>query len=241
MADAWSDDRLELVLASVGHHLVVPTVEVAAVAPTASVVPVRPPSRLKVMVAAAAAVVVLVLAGTTLSPVREAIADVVEWLDIGSTRIERVDSRTADPSGLAPVTDGLAAVTPAEAEQALGRPLPATAALGLGPPARIATPPEGGALLSWPDGTTLWLLPASDPDDPLIEKLVGDSVAVVPLPALGDGGVIVSGDHVLTTPHRRAAAESVVLWNDDGLQFRLESDRSPEVMLGMARTLTPAR
>jgi hypothetical protein len=34
------------------------------------------------------------------------VARVVEWLDVGSTRIERVDSRASDPSGLGSVTGG---------------------------------------------------------------------------------------------------------------------------------------
>jgi hypothetical protein len=128
-------------------------------------------------------------------------------------------------------------VTTAEAERALARPLPSTAALDLGPPDRLMTPPEGGALLAWRDGTTLWLLPSDDPADPLLDKLVGDDGSVTRLADLGDGGAVVTGDHVLQTPHRRVAADTVVLWVADGLQLRLETDRDPAAAVARARAL----
>jgi hypothetical protein len=239
MTEAMTEDHLDRVLASVGDHLAVPAVVVRSTepSPVAAVVPLGASrrSRTVTLVAAAAVVALVVLAATTVSPVRDAVARVVEWLDVGSTRIERVDARAADPSGLGSVTEGLPAVTTAEAERALGRPIPSAAALG--PPDRVMIPPEGGALLAWQDGTTLWLLPSDDVAGPLLDKLVGEGVSVTRLPDLGDGGAVVTGDHVLQTPHRRVAADTVVLWIDDGLQLRLETDRDPAAAVARARTL----
>jgi hypothetical protein len=239
MAERMADERVERVLASVGDHLAVPAVVVPASAPGAPVIPLtRRRARRARVVAAAAAVVLLVLVAATVSPVQDAVARVAEWLDIGSTRIERVERRDADPSGLGPLGEGLPAVTVTEAERVLGRPLPPTGALGLGRPARLATPPEGGVLLAWRDGTTLWLLPSSDPVEPWLQKLVDDVDTVTPVPDLGDGGVVVTGSHVLSTPHRRVAAATVVLWGDRGLELRLESDRGRPASVALARALT---
>jgi hypothetical protein len=57
---------------------------------------------------------------------------------------------------------------------------------------------------------------------------------------LGDAAVFVGGDHVLTTPHRRLAADSVVLWVRDGFEYRLEADTERARMLDLARAVDRA-
>jgi hypothetical protein len=232
MADPWSDDRLDLVLASVGEHLVLPAPPETSVSPGARH---RRPVRALVAVAAA---VVLLAAATMLNPVQDAIADVLDWLDIGSTRVERTEPARADPAGLQPITAGLPAASRTEAERALGGPLPPTARLGLGAPDEIALPPEGGALLAWKrDATSLWVRPTDDPPEIMIQKLLDEFDTVERVTRLGDLAVYVGGDHVLVTPHRRAAADSVVLWVDDGFEYRLESEAGRSEMLAMSRAL----
>jgi hypothetical protein len=51
--------------------------------------------------------------------------------------------------------------------------------------------------------------------------------------------VSVAGSHVLATPNRRVAAGSVVLWIDEGIEFRLESDLGVDAMVSIARGVDP--
>jgi hypothetical protein len=218
VADTWSDERLDAVLGSIGEHLVVPPApDVAAIAPRRS----RRPA-VRALVAAGAAALAIVVAATTINPVQDAIAEAVDWLGIGSTRVERAEPEAADPRGLPAFEAGLPRISASEAERLLGRPLPASAPLG--PPAVIAAPPEGGVLLGWDDGASLWVRPSADPLEVLIQKVLDEYDTAARETGLGDAAVSVIGDHVLTTPHRRVAADSVVLWVDDGYEYRLEAD-----------------
>ena len=54
---------------------------------------------------------------------------------------------------------------------------------------------------------------------------------------LGDGGVGVRGSHLLQTPHRRVAADSVVIWTDDGLTWRLEGTAELDELIEIAGQL----
>src|SRR5690606_21457025 len=67
----------------------------------------------------------------------------------------------------------------------------------LGPPDAWLAPGEGGALAVWHrDRTTLWIAPADDWSVELVTKQVAaEQVAVLDL---GDGGVLISGDHLVT-------------------------------------------
>jgi hypothetical protein len=236
MAEAMADVRLEVVLRSVGEHLVVPPVpQVVAAAPA------RSRHRRRALVAAAAALALLV-AASTLNPVQDAVAEIADWLGIGSTRVQHV-GQGADPTGHPPVEAGVPAIAAGEAARRLGRPLPATP---LGRPGLVAAPPEGGVLLGWDAAaTTLWIRAFVDEPGAYFDKLLDVDAKVTAVPDLGAAAVAITGDHVLTTPHRRVAAESVVLWVDDGLEYRLEGDASRERLLATARAIdrenSPAR
>ncbi len=236
MAEPLSDEHLAAVLASVGDHLVVPLIDDAwSPAPAGR----RRSGRRVVGAAAGALLGVALAAGLGIAPVREAVAG---WFGFGSTGFERVSPDEADPTGLPPLDADLPTVSRAEAEAVLGRPLPQldAARFGLGEPDRMALPPEGGVLLAWNHGaTTLWVRTTADPADTRMRKLLDDSAAVRPVVDLGEGAVSVTGDHVLATPHRRVAAGSVVLWIDEGIEFRLESDLGVAATEAIARRVDP--
>jgi hypothetical protein len=236
MAEPFSDDHLARVLASVGDHLVVPEVG-DAWSPASSG---RRPVRRRVVAAAAAAVLgVTVAGGVGLTPVREALAS---WFGLGSTEFERVAPDDADPTGLPPLDAGLPTVSRTGAEAVLGRPLPHldAARFGLGEPDRIALPPEGGVLLGWDRGaTSLWVRTTEDPAETRMRKLLNEYAVIKPVADLGAGAVSVAGDHVLNTPNRRVAAGSVILWIDEGIEFRLESDLGVDAMVSIARGVDP--
>ena len=231
-----TDAHLEAVLASVGDHLVVPP-PVPWEGEGDGARPSRPHRRAVGLVAAA----VLVVAGaaTVVAPVRDAAAQVGDWLGIGHTRIERQAAPGADPSGLPPVASGLESVSPARAETELGRPLPT---VDLGDPDLLAVMPEGGVLLGWDEAaTTLWVRPTADPAAIRVTKVVDELAAAERVPGLGESAVFVGGDHVLVTPHRRVAAGAVLLWIDAGLEYRLESDLPYDELLTTARSVSITR
>jgi hypothetical protein len=236
MAEPFSDEHLARVLASVGDHLVVPEVD-DAWSPAA---PGRRRVGRRVVAGAAAAVLgVTVAGGVGLTPVREALAS---WFGLGSTGFERVAPDEADPTGLPPLDAGLPTVSRTGAEAVLGRPLPHldAARSGLGEPDRIALPPEGGVLLGWDRGaTSLWVRTTEDPAETRMRKLLNDYAVIKPVADLGEGAVSVAGDHVLATPNRRVAAGSVILWIDEGIEFRLESDLGVDAMVSIARGVDP--
>jgi hypothetical protein len=222
VADRFSDECLASVLASVGEELVLPDVD-----------QLWAPPRLRRLRVAAAAVVVVTTGGVAIAPVREAVAD---WFGFGSTAFERVEPEAGDPTGLPPLDAGLPTVSASQAAALLGRLLPTVAALG--EPDRIGLPPEGGVLLAWDESsTTLWALPTVDPPAVRLRKLLDDHDVVEPVEDLGEGAVSVHGDHVLTTPNRRVAASSVVLWIDAGYEYRLEGDLPLDELIGIARSI----
>ncbi len=230
MADTFSDARLEMVLTSVGEHLVV----VPARSTTATSSAASPwPRRLAV---AAAVLVVALVATLVVAPAREAVA---RWLGIGSTRIERVPDGTSDPSGLPTISSALTPATVEEAEEALGGALPVVEALG--PREAVYVAPEGGVILSWPEGsTTLWI---RDPDfEPTIfvKKLVDAGEPAESIQGVGDEALLVEGSHILETPHRRLAANTVLLWVDGDKEYRLESDLDRDSMIEIAQSVSPA-
>jgi hypothetical protein len=228
VAETFSDVRLEAILTSVGEHLVVTAYSSPVAARRTSPWPRR--------LAVAAAVLVIALVATlAVAPAREAVA---RWLGIGSTKIERIPHATV-PADLPTITGGLSPATIEEAEQALGGPLPVVDALG--PPQAAFVPPEGGVLLEWAEGaTTLWI---RDPDfEPalFVKKLVDVGEPAEPITGVGDDALLVDGTHILETPHRRLAAGRVLLWVDDGREYRLESNLDRATMVEVARSLEPA-
>jgi hypothetical protein len=116
----------------------------------------------------------------------------------------------------------------------------------LGAPAGFASMPEGGVLVVWPDGSTLWLHErpgggdAGDGDgagDVLLDKRVADADLVQRVEGLGDAALAVSGAHQLHTPHRGIAATTTVLWTSGAWELRLEADRPVEELVAIARDL----
>lgn len=223
MADALSEARLELILTSVGEHLVVEQRDdsgARAVSPW--------PRRLAI----AAAIVIVVLVTTlAVAPVRDAVAD---WLGIGHTHIVKVEGGI-DTAGLPSIQERLAPKSRDEAEAALGRPLPTVEALG-DPDALVASP-EGGVIMGWTQGdTTLWVHPEGLETGPFFDKLVATGEAVERIRGVGEDALYVEGTHILETPGRKLAARSVLLWVEADVEYRLESNLSRDEMVAVAQS-----
>ncbi|MGD9703895.1 MAG: hypothetical protein AB7Q42_10415 [Acidimicrobiia bacterium] len=227
------DDHLADVLASVGALLV--TVPDAA--------PLVTPSRKPAMGRLAhrrrwqwAPVIVAIATATVLlvAPLRSAVAG---WLGIGSTSI-RIDPSSASTLAPLPSIDaGLSRIDRATAEARLGSLPPALDTTALGTPDGFATMPEGGVLVVWPDSSTLWIHSANGEPDVLFHKLVAAGEQVDRVDDLGDEAIVISGGHVLRTPHRTIAATTVVLWQSGSREHRLESDRDAPEVIELARQL----
>ena len=191
--------------------------------------------------AAAVAVAVLLATALVVAPAREAIAD---WLGIGSTRVERVpepEADAADPTGLPHVDDALVAASDDELVEALGRPLPDVDGTQLGAPAVVGVAPDGGVLFGWDQGrTTLWVQPGAGDEAPDYwrEKLVRMDADVEVVEGLGDDALLIHDDHVLATTGRTFGADRVLLWIDDGLEWRLESDLDGADMRTVAQRIS---
>ena len=201
-----------------------PRVAAAVAAPVSRAVRLRPAVGLAFAVLVAAALVVAV------EPAREAVAD---WLGIGSTRVEVVDS-TTEPQGLPPAVGQLG--SPADAAEAAAR-------LGRAPllPATTVGDPDGwlvgdssatavwraGEALPEIDGTGLGLLLTQGPEGAGTlgsVKQAGPDVVVEPAAVKGSFGLWIEGDHLRTTEGGETAlAANVLLWVRGGLEFRLES------------------
>jgi hypothetical protein len=220
------DDRLATVLASVGENLVVDRGVDAAPLGRGH----RPLWR-PLLVAAA---VLAVIAATVLAvaPARRVVSG---WF--GAGRIEVEVDRSADPTGLPSFTAPAERIDSADAGEFLGRPMPLVDGSSLGVPRDWWTLPEGGVLVSWPDGgTSLWVV-VTNRDGDVVKKVAEGNEVVAELPALGDGGLAVTGGHLLQTPHRRVRADAVVAWSDGELTFRLEGTRPIDELIAIAEQL----
>jgi hypothetical protein len=225
-ADApLDDDRLAAVLASVGAHLVVDGADERR--------PAAGPSLWRPLLIAAAVVAVIAGAVLAIAPARRAVGG---WFGAGRIHVEL--DRTAVPAGLPAFTDAAERIEPSAAARLLGRPMPPVAGSALGTPSDWWTVPEGGVLVSWPDGdTSFWVVVVEGDGGDMLKK-VGDRENVVSeLPGLGDGGLAVSGEHVLQTPHRRVRATSVVVWTDGDLMMRLDGNRPIAELIAIAAQL----
>ena len=226
MADTFSDARLEEILMSVGAHLDVG----APAAPSVH----RHSTWLRRLAVAAVILIALLVVGLAVAPVRSAVAD---WLGIGSTHVVKVPGGV-DTSGLPLIQERLRPVSRDEAEGVLRRPLPTVAALG--DPQIVVLPPEGGVLMGWTEGnTTLWVHPIDIDPELFLQKLVAVGENVEPVEGVGDAALYVEGTHILETPGRRLAARSVLLWVQDGVEYRLESDLSRDEMIDVAKSVRP--
>ena len=223
MADTFSDARLEEILVSVGAHLVVD-------APSAQ----RGSTWIRRLAVAAVILVALLVAGLAVAPVRSAVAD---WLGIGRTHVVKVPGGV-DTSGLPLIQERLTPVTHDEAERALGDSLPTAGALG--DPHVLVLPPEGGVIMAWPEGrTTLWVHSIDVDPRVFLDKLVAVGERVEPVEGVGDAALYVEGTHILETPGRTLAARSVLLWVQDGVEYRLESDLTRDQMIEVAKSVEP--
>lgn len=236
MPERYGEEWLAAVLADVGARLVVPA-RAEQVADVPRVVPRGRPHRVaRRRWALVLAATVAVAAGLVLTPpVREGVAD---WLGIGTTSVRSVPDKEGDPTGLPALDDALRTVTPRAAEVALGASLPDAAATRLGLPDRLAVPPEGGVVLVWAEGaTTLWVRRPGEAALLPLAKLVAGEEEVRAVGGLGDAALLVEGDHVLVTPHRRLRARAVLLWTVGDTEYRLESDLTPAAMIEVARSM----
>jgi hypothetical protein len=217
------DDRLAHVLASLTDLLVTDTASVT--------LPVRRrrPVRVVALGLAAAAVTVV-----SVSPLRGAVAD---WLGIGSTRIDIVPAPASTAQSQPSIDDDLPRIDRVDVERALGAPLPDLDTTSLGEPIAYATMPEGGIVVVWADTSTLWIHDITMHPGILFEKLLSANESVERIGGLGDDAIAVSGDHMVHTPHRSFAAGTTVLWTDGSWEYRLESDRPADELVGVARQI----
>lgn len=230
-------DVLRQVLQSVGRHLDTGVAGAGATEATC-----RPPRRSTGVVrrglaVAACIIVVATAAVIVVAPTRRAVGS---WFGVGPVAV-RLDPRldVAALDTLAPVLDEsqLVAVDPDRAADVFGGPVPAVDRTSLGPPQQWWEPPEGGLLVSWNGGvTTLWLLAVNADVSDYLFKFVPEASEVTELTNLGDGGVAISGDHLLRTPRRDARATNVVVWSAVGVVWRLESVGDAADMDGLIRS-----
>jgi hypothetical protein len=219
------DDRLAAVLASIAEHLVIDAPAGAATTGSDG----RTWRRL--LLVAAAALIVVAGAVVAIAPARRAVGG---WF--GAGRIEVEIDRIAEPTGLPAFADPAERIDPAAADDVLGQAVPPVDDSALGSPSEWGTLPEGGVLVGWPTGETLWVTVSDDGDD-LVKKVAGGASDVIELGDLGDGGVAITGEHLLQTPHRRVRADNVVIWTDGELTFRLDGERSLDALIDLARQL----
>jgi hypothetical protein len=219
------DDRLAIVLASIGEHLVVD-------GSAAATVPRQTHPLWRPLLVAAVTLAVIAGAVVAIAPARRAVSG---WLRIGRIELD-VDRRT-ESTGLPSLTEAARPIEPTAAGDLLGHTMPAVDISSLGPPTHWWTIPEGGVVVGWQDGeTSLWLTTAADGEG-LVDKIVGAESAVTELPDLGDGGAAVRDSHVLRTPNRRVAADNVVIWVDDDLTWRLEGTADLDELIAVANQL----
>lgn len=233
------DDRLAEILADIGQRLVTGPVANQEVGSSAGPVPwtmeaLTGRRRGRVVALAALGVVASVIAViVTVAPLRSAVAD---WLGLGSTRIQ-IQPPPSSTQPMLPIDAGLRMIDRNQAEQRLGAPLPMLDDTALGVPAGFAAMPEGGVLVVWPDGSTLWIHVETIDADVYFDKLVTSEAVVQRLDDLGDSALLIIGDHFLQTPHRTVAAGTAVLWRSGDVEYRLESARDATTVISLARRL----
>ena len=195
--------------------------------------------RLRSSYLALVAIVVVLMLATALvvAPAREAIA---HWLGIGTTRIERDAGPRSDPEDLSPLSAYIRPATADEMTARLGVPLPEVAETSLGPPDATGLAPAGGVLYGWVEGGTSLHVATIAEDFEVRMKYVGFDARVEPVEELGEGAVSVDVPHVLETGGRRYAAGNVVIWEEDDVEYRLESDLGLEALVPIARAIDAA-
>ena len=219
-----------------------PTPNLAAVA--VSRLPARSSHR-RPLLAAAGALLAAVAAVLALSP--DARSTALDWLDaIPGVRIERVEELPS--SQLLAGFDPGRPVTTEEAEQAAGLDLRLPAGLGEPDGVYLDRDRSGAAVVTAVYGDRL-VLTQWRAGAVLFHKLADEGVTVDALPVDGaQGAWVAGGEHVVffesagsgaegRTPGRLAG--NVLVWERDGVAYRLEADVPLERALELAESLEP--
>ncbi len=221
-------DRLELVLSSVGRHLVI---DGAADAGHERAEPMRWGRRLL----AAAVIAAVASAGfAAIAPARRVVSG---WLSAGDIEVE-IDPDLTIERRLPSFIDGAVPLEPNQLAGELGASVPDVSSSPLGPPDAWWTPPEPGIVATWnADDTSLWIVDSADMSPGMLEKWLRNPGAGTSVPDLGDGGFVVEGMHIFQTPFRTVGAKSVVAWSDGDFTFRLDSTMPVDELLEIARSI----
>lgn len=227
MADRNSD-RLELILSSVGQHLVVEAADdVGFERPETA----RWGRRLLVAATVAAMASAAV---ASIAPARRVVSG---WLRAGDIEIE-IDPDLTVGRQLPSFIDGAEPLEPSRLAGDVGTRVPDVSTSRLGAPGAWWSPLEGGVLATWhADDTSLWIVESADTLPGMLEKWLRHAEAGTTVPDLGDGGYVVEGRHIFQTPFRTVAANSVVAWSDGDLTFRFDSTMPSDELLDVARSI----
>jgi hypothetical protein len=229
MAERIDRDRLEIVLASVGRHLVVESLDGAEQAADEG-----PAGWRRRLLVAAAVLIAVTVAVASIAPARRAVSG---WLRVGNIDVEVDPDLTVEPE-LPSFVDDLAPLDEASLATRLGQPVPGVSESVLGPPQAWWSPPERGILATWSRASTsLWIVQTVESYRAPLDKWLREPQAATAIPDLGDGGYVVEGAHVFQTPFRTVAANSVVAWSDGELTFRLDSSMPTDELLEVARSI----
>jgi hypothetical protein len=229
MADRIDPDRLELVLASVGQHLVVEALDEAEVFDDD-----RPAVWRRRLLVAAAVLLAVTAAVASIAPARRVVSG---WLRAGNIDVE-VDPDLTVGRDLPAFVDDVAQLDDAQLAARLGQQVPDLSESLLGPPLAWWSPPERGILATWTrDSTSLWIVETVETSPASLDKWLREPDTATSVADLGDGGYVVEGAHIFQTPFRTVAANSVVDWTDGELTFRLDSTMATDELLEVARSI----
>jgi hypothetical protein len=194
---------------------------------------------------AVAALVALLAAAALLAASPGVRARVADWLGVGAVRVQRVERLPAVAPGAR--LDLGRRTTLAAARRASPLPVAVPAIRGLGAPDAVYVDRRprtaGVSLLYGPrrglprtrQGAGALLTMLAGGDVALVKKLLGSGAGVEPVDVSGAFGVFVAADHVLEPPGRLAG--NTVLWERDGVTYRLESALGRDAALRLARSV----
>lgn len=214
--------------------------------------PGSPPPRRRSLAVALVAVLVVLATVVLVAPARQAVA---HWLGIGATRVvvEGGDGATVGspaPSSSVPGSPipGSSAPPPAAGSDLDGDVIPS-----LGPPGSIADGPGRARTFRWsagPDlpplgpgsvGAQLTVRPA---DSEIVTKRVDPAVEIVfvEIPGRSDPTLAlwIGGEHEREAPGGAPElAQRVLVWVDEGIEYRLEADLDLVAVLALAAEIEP--
>jgi hypothetical protein len=249
MSDAHAD--LVADLDDLARHLEVPPGVDVVTAAIARIRTATPRRSTRSWLAVAAIILIVVLLVALIAPARRAVAD---WLGIGGTRVTSVD---ALPERLGSTLDLGRAIDVGAATRAAPGPVTFPARIGA-PDGAFAGRPEGGVSFVWqpssdlPEvreldvGLLLTTYPA-DLDRPTIEKLLPPETTLATVDVNGvEGFWLAGGEHVFMylerdgEPQEDTArlAANTLLWEREGVAYRLESTLDRDAALRLARGMT---